>query len=214
MGCISYTHTLIRTDIFFWCTKLRMCYRENMKRDDAQLVADATLGIQGSFDTLVHRYTTPLYHFAFRLTGNAQVAEDMVQETFVKVWKNLEKYDKNQVFRAWIFTIARNTITDYMRKKKTIPFSALSRDEETPFEATISDNELLPDKTLKKIEDAQLLEKLLAHLPPDYQTVLVLHYQENMTFDEIGKVVGKPLNTVKSWHRRALLKLREFAEAL
>ena len=179
-----------------------------MEENDAQLVSETILGKQGSFETLVTRYTTPIYNFAFRLTGNTQTAEDITQETFVKVWKNIKKYNSSQVFRAWIFTIARNTATDHLRKKATIPFSLLGG-EDQEFEDTLSDETILPDEMFAKIEDAKVLETFLEALPPDYRTVIILHYQENMTFDEIGKVLQKPLNTVKSHHRRALEKLRD-----
>jgi RNA polymerase sigma-70 factor (ECF subfamily) len=184
-----------------------------MKDFLSQHVSDNELAKAGSFDDLVHRYTGPVYNFVFRLTGNRQVAEDLTQETFIKVWKNLAKYDTSHNFRAWLFTIARNTCTDYLRKKKSIPFSTLSPDADLPFEETLADSEPLPEKTLEKIEDSELLEQFLAELPPDYRIVLVLHYQEEMTFDEIGNVLGKPLNTVKSHHRRALEMLRKLAES-
>jgi RNA polymerase sigma-70 factor (ECF subfamily) len=180
-----------------------------MEKSDLQLVQEILLEKQGSFELLVSRYTKPLYNFTFRLTGNPQTAEDLVQETFIKVWKNLKKYDPKHSFKGWIFTIARNTTTDYLRKKKTVPFSALSKDDNSPFEETISDTATLPDETLALLEDTNLLEQLLATLPLDYQIVLLLHYQEALTFEEIAEIVDKPPNTVKSWHRRALITLRE-----
>lgn len=180
-----------------------------MDKTDAQLVQEILLDTQGSFEELVSRYTKPIYNFIFRLTGSIQTAEDLVQETFIKVWKNLDKYDQKQLFRGWIFTIARNTTTDYLRKKKTIPFSVLSKDEDHIFEDTLSDDAYLPDETIARLEETASLEKILGTLPIDYQIVLLLHYQEGLTFEEIGDVVDKPPNTVKSWHRRALIQLRE-----
>jgi len=180
-----------------------------MNKTDLQLVKEILLDTQGSFEELVTRYTKSLYNFTFRLTGSVQTAEDLVQETFIKVWKSLDKYDQKQSFRGWIFTIARNTTTDYLRKKKTVPFSVLTKDDDSPFEETLSDTATLPDETLAHLEDTESLEKLLGTLPLDYQMVLLLHYQENLTFEEIGEVVDKPPNTVKSWHRRALIQLRE-----
>ncbi len=177
-----------------------------MEKEDAQLVSESLLGNEGSFEKLVRRYTPQLYRFAYRLSGNVQAAEDATQETFIKVWKNLKKYDAKQPFRSWIFTIARNTVTDYLRKKKSLSFSVLSRDESS-FEDTLSDTDPLPEEQLVAIETTGELMSLLATLPEEYRTVLTLHYQEGMTFEEIGKVMGRPPNTVKSWHRRALQKL-------
>lgn len=180
-----------------------------MNPDDAQLVKETILGKQGSFDELVHRYTHPIYNFSYRLTGNTQTAEDITQETFIKVWKNINRYNSNHSFKSWIFTIARNTITDHLRKKKTIPFSNLSSHEEFAFEDSLPDEEILPPDIFAKIEDRKLLEKLLEKVPEEYKTVLILHYQEGLTFEEIGTILKKPSNTVKSWHRRSLIKLRE-----
>ncbi len=180
-----------------------------MDKTDAQLVQEILLNSQGSFDDLVTRYTKPLYNFTFRLTGNIQTAEDLVQETFIKVWKNLAKYDPQQPFRSWIFTIARNTTTDHLRKKKSIPFSVLSKDDDHLFEETLSDDTPLPEESLSILENTETLENILGNLSIDYQIVLLLHYQEGLTFEEIGDVVDKPPNTVKSWHRRALISLRE-----
>ncbi len=179
-----------------------------MQKSDMQLVSETILDTQGSFDELVRRYTKPLYHFSYRLTGNIQAAEDCVQETFIKVWKNLKKYNPNQNFRGWIFTIARNTITDYLRKKKSIPFSNLTY-EDFSFEESISDSEPLPDEILHQVENNAHLDSLLNTLPSEPKTILILHYYENMTFEEISTIMKKPMNTVKSLHRRALLKLRD-----
>lgn len=180
-----------------------------MNSSESQLVEETIKGDSQSFDILVGRFTKPIYNFTYRLTGNTQVAEDLTQETWIRVWKNLKKYKPEQSFKAWIFTIARNLTTDYHRKKKMIPFSNLGFDEDTPYETTIADQEILPDELLAQVQDTHELEQLLEQLPAEYQSVLTLHYQEDMTFDEIGKVLDKPLNTVKSWHRRALIKLRE-----
>jgi RNA polymerase sigma-70 factor (ECF subfamily) len=77
------------------------------------------------------------------------------------------------------------------------------------FAENIPAEELLPDEALAKLEDSAFLNAILEKLPSQYQEVLILHYQEEMTFDEIGKVLNKPLNTVKSQHRRAIIELRK-----
>ena len=185
-----------------------------MEKSDVQLVQEILLDTQGSFEQLVARYTKPIYNFIFRLIGNIQTAEDLVQETFIKVWKNLAKYDQKQVFRAWIFTIARNTATDYMRKKKSIPFSVLSKDDEYVFEDSLADENPLPEDLLAELENTELFEKLLAELSVDYQMVLLLHYQEGLTFEEIGTILDTSPNTVKSWHHRALAQIRNNQEVV
>jgi RNA polymerase sigma-70 factor (ECF subfamily) len=135
--------------------------------------------------------------------------KDIVQDVFVKVWKNIKKFDINRAsFKTWILTITRNTVIDYLRKKKSVTFSSLDSDEE-PFTDSIEDDVILPDEALIKLEDKELLNNLLNKLPAHYKEVLVLYYQEDMTFNEIGQLLNKPLNTVKSYHHRALKKLKE-----
>lgn len=180
-----------------------------MHRNDDELVQDALEGVKGSFEELVHRYTTQIYNFAYRLTGSTEYAEDITQETFIKVWKNLNRYNPTYSFKSWIFTIARNTSTDFLRKKKSILFSNMNMPEDMSFDETIADTVDLPSEALAKIEDTEALSHILKQLPLDYQTVILLHYQNDLTFEEIGKTMKKPLNTVKSWHRRALIKLRD-----
>lgn len=162
-----------------------------------------------AFKILIDRYTPLIYNFTARLAGR-EYASDITQEVFIKVWKNIRKFDIEKAsFKTWIFTIARNATIDFLRKKKEIDFSDLDSDNEYTFAETIPDEALLPDKVLEKLEDSKLLDHLLEQLPATYKAVLVLHYQEEMTFDEISTVLGKSPNTVKSQHRRALTQLRK-----
>jgi RNA polymerase sigma-70 factor (ECF subfamily) len=175
-----------------------------------------------AFKKLIDRYTPLLYNFTARLS-NKNDAPDIVQESFVKVWKNLNRFDsKRASFKTWIFTIAKNTTTDFLRKKKSILFSDMPgrtggnnkdvNEEKNSFAENIPAEETLPDLALIKLEDSAFLNQILEKLTPSYREVLVLHYQEEMTFDEIGKVLDKPLNTVKSQHRRAIMELRRMID--
>jgi RNA polymerase sigma-70 factor (ECF subfamily) len=87
-------------------------------------------------------------------------------------------------------------------------FSDLSNDEDS-FTQDIRDEVILPSEAMEKMQDKEFLNSLIDELPENYKQVLTLYYQEEMTFAEIGETLEKPLNTVKSWHRRALIKLRE-----
>ena len=87
-------------------------------------------------------------------------------------------------------------------------FSELNNEDEE-FTETIKDEVILPSEAMEKLEDKEYLNSLLKKLPENYKEVLILYYQEEMTFKDIGEALSKPLNTVKSWHRRALIKLRD-----
>jgi len=90
-------------------------------------------------------------------------------------------------------------------------FSSLDKEEET-FAESIIDEVILPDEALIKLEDKEFMNSLLDKIPTHYKEVLVLYYQEEMTFNEIGKLLKKPLNTVKSYHYRAMILLREMVQ--
>ena len=179
---------------------------------EEEIILSCKNGDPETFKTLIARYSRPLYNFTAHLT-NKNDASDLVQEIFIKVWKNIRHFNPLRAsFKTWIFTIARNTTTDFLRKKKSILFSELvgpARQDLADFVENIPDENLWPEETLQKLEDKKNLNDLLGKLRPGYQEVLILHYQEEMSFAEIGKILDKPLNTVKSIHHRAILELRK-----
>jgi len=179
-----------------------------MDGSDELKLKEYFLGDEEAFKELVLKYTLAIFNYSIRFVGY-DYASDITQDVFIKVWKNIKKFDYTKAsFKTWIFTIARNTITDYLRKKKMITFSSLDKEEES-FADNIEDEVALPDEVLIKLEDNEFLNKLLGEIPINYKEVLILYYQEDMTFKEIGKLINKPLNTVKSYHHRALIILRD-----
>lgn len=177
---------------------------------DNELISKYLGGDESALETLIARYLKAIYSFAYRLTGNTQDAEDISQEVFVKVWKNLKKYDDTRSFKTWLFTIAKNTAYDSLRKKKEIVFSDFeNNDGNSEIENDISTLEILPEDLLIKGEDVAALETAIKKLPFNYRTVLFLKETEELTFDEIGHILDKPLNTIKSHYRRAILSLKK-----
>jgi RNA polymerase sigma-70 factor (ECF subfamily) len=176
---------------------------------DFQLITLYKDGNTRAFEGLINRYGQVLYRYIFRLISNDIDAQDIVQETFIKSWKNINKYDISKSFRTWIFTIAHRTAIDYLRKRKNISFSSLDDYEEYSFEQNIPDNDFLPDEIFEKAEMFDLIQGLLKALPLENKTIILLHLTEEMTFDEISNVMDKPLNTVKSQYRRTLIELRK-----
>jgi RNA polymerase sigma-70 factor (ECF subfamily) len=178
--------------------------------EDYTLIQQYLNGDDNSLKMLIDKHTSSIYNFTLRFVGPLYT-QDIVQEVFIKVWKNLKSFnrDKSQ-FKTWLFIITRNTITDYLRKKKSISFSSL--DDENFKEENIEDESILQDEIFEKLQDKKILLKILDELPPNYKLVLTLYYQEDMTFKEIGEVLGKPLNTVKSYHYRALVLLKKKLE--
>jgi RNA polymerase sigma-70 factor (ECF subfamily) len=122
---------------------------------------------------------------------------------------NWDKYDENKNFKTWLFTIARNTTTDWLRKKKPILFSSLDPIEAgEEFSDQLIDQEPLPEELFLRKELDKILEDSLSKINIDQRTVILLHLEQDLTFEEISQIVNKPTNTVKSQYHRGLLALR------
>jgi RNA polymerase sigma factor (sigma-70 family) len=185
-----------------------------MEKADEQLIFDYLEGSEQALAVLVDRYLSDVYNFAFKLTGDPQVAEDITQESFTKAWKNMRKFVPGNSFRGWLFSIVKNTAIDWLRKKTAIPFSAfVTREGENVLEATLADGSLQQDELLARAEDARYIQGLLLEINPQFQEVLTLRHTSDMTFEEIGVVLKRPLHTVKSQYRRGLTALRRLIEA-
>jgi RNA polymerase sigma-70 factor (ECF subfamily) len=141
--------------------------------------------------------------------SDRETAEDLTQEIFVKVWKNLKRFDQNKNFKTWLFAIAKNTTFDWLKKKKELPFSCFADEERNNILENIADEEILPDEILARNNLAEELENSLQKLPPLYRAVLLLHYRENFSLHEIAEILNEPYNTIKSRHQRGLGKLKE-----
>ncbi len=185
-----------------------------MEKSDQQLAVDALRGDERAMTELVDRYLKPVYAFVYRLTGSAEDAQDIAQETFVKVWKNLKKFRPDASFKTWVLAIARNTAIDWLRKKKNPVFSEFTQDDGyNVLTETLADPAPLPDELVARMQEKHLLDGLLGALPAGDREILLLHYNDHLTFADIGTMIKRPLNTVKSRHRRALIALRKMLDA-
>ncbi len=188
----------------------------NTEEQDENLVNSYLDGNKEALKEIIDKYTPSLYNYARRI-ANKNDAPDIVSETFIKIWKSLSKFDKQKSsFKTWIFTIIRNTTTDFLRKKKNILFSDLEENSDSKNEETknslienIKDENINIEEICIKLEDLKYLNQVLENISIKYKEILILHYQEEMTFNEIGILLKKPLNTVKSDHRRAILELKK-----
>jgi RNA polymerase sigma-70 factor (ECF subfamily) len=183
-----------------------------MNRSDQQLVSDYLSGDEKSLEVLFGRYLKPIYSFIYRYVGDRQDAEDVTQEVFVKAWRNLKKFDQQKSFKTWIFSIAKNTVIDFLKKKKATTFSDFENEEgekENMITETLVDPSPLPQELLEKADVAQMINTAMEKLSPKYRMVLFLRYNDHFTFREIAEIFGESLNTIKSRHQRAILILRK-----
>ena len=167
-------------------------------------------GDEESFAEIVKIYLNPIYNFLYRLAGDRDAAEDLTQETFVKAWKNLKRFDQSKSFKTWLFTIAKNTAFDWLKKKKEIPFSTFTDEEGENWLENVADENILPDEILERKNIAEELDAILQKLPPHYRAILLLHYKEDFSLHEIADILDEPYNTIKSRHQRGLGKLKEY----
>lgn len=163
-----------------------------------------------AFAELMHRYVKAILYFSLKYTGDKAVAEDITQETFFKAWKHLKRFKTGNSFRPWLYKIARNTALDHLKKRRAVVFSELDDVEnDQQFAETIQDTGPSPADIFEMAGSAVELESALDNLHPDHRTMILMHYKSELTFEEISIVMGKPINTVKSWYRRSLIKLKE-----
>ncbi|HRZ95490.1 MAG TPA: RNA polymerase sigma factor [Candidatus Moranbacteria bacterium] len=180
-----------------------------MDCNDNDLIENFLAGDDSAFSELVKKYLKPVYNFLYHFVTDREALDDITQETFIKAWKNIGKFDQEKKFKTWIFTIAKNTAYDWLKKKKTIPFSNFTDEEGNNKLDNIGDESILSDELLIRADSAKILEEKLKVLPDIYRIILIMHYKEDFSLQEIAKILGKPYNTIKSQHQRGLKILKD-----
>ena len=185
-------------------------YMDYTKETDQNLIAEYLKGDETAFEALIKRYLNLIYGYAFRFVKDQQTAEDITQDVFLKIWKNVKKVDKNKSFKAWIYTIAKNTALDFIKKKKAVPFSKFENElGQNMLVDKLADPSHLPDKIAEMSWNKNMFVEALKNLSFEYQLVLSLYYYQYLNFKEIAQVLGESVNTIKSRHRRGLVLLRK-----
>jgi RNA polymerase sigma-70 factor (ECF subfamily) len=161
--------------------------------EEQSLVARAQRGDHQAFAELVEHYQTPVYNLAYRMLGGAQDAEDAAQETFLRAYAQLERYDRNQKFATWLLSITAHYCIDKLRRRK---FLWLSMEDEVIGETLASDTPEPEDDALRH-ENEHEIAALLEHLPPASRLVIVLKYWHEQSIEEIAKTTGDSVSAVK-----------------
>lgn len=175
--------------------------------EDAELVARYLDGQRFAFQELVGRYQDRLLNFIYRTIGDRDRAEDLVQETFVRVYRHLHRFDPTKKFSTWIYTIASNLAKNELRNRSRNPlvlFQAIKKNWEAdhrPLEW--EDTTYSPDDLFRKRHLREKVEAAVAELPEHHRVVFVLREMEGKTYEEISEITGVTLGTVKSRLNRA-----------
>jgi RNA polymerase sigma factor (sigma-70 family) len=152
---------------------------------------------------LFDRYHLPLYNFYSKLTGDRTLSEDLVQEVFLRILKYRQSYQPGTPFRAWIYQIARNARVDHYRKT---PRHITFEPEMVP--------PVMPKDTAQKSEEVELLHRALMQMPEEKREILVLSRFQELKYDEIARLLGCELGTVKTRIHRAIQELRQIFKQL
>jgi RNA polymerase sigma-70 factor (ECF subfamily) len=170
--------------------------------DDERIMQEVRAGDVAKLELLFDRHHKNLFRYFLSLTSNRAMSEDLAQEVFFRVLKYRHTYQPGAGFRPWLYSVGRNVWADYMGKRKP--------EVELPEEAAeLRGKETPPDRALQKKQEAILLRRALASLPPEKREVLVLSRYQDLKYDEIASVLECEVGAVKVRVYRALRELSD-----
>ena len=182
-----------------------------MKNDDVVLIQRILNGDQNAFASLVRKYQQQIHTLAWRKTGDFQIAEDIVQETFLQVYQKLDTLEDSTQFTRWLYQIAHRRCIAWLRKNR-IQTEPLEETDISEIETEAYSRYIATEHAKVTAESQRdLVKKLLTTLKENDREVITLHYFEEMTASEIGEALGVPENTIKSRIRRVRQRLRKYA---
>ncbi len=173
--------------------------------DDRRLVELVLAGDQGAFEYLVNRYRDALRRLFVQRIGGVNDVDDLLQETFIKVYINLHRYSDAYTFGQWVYTIARNTFIDFMRR----------RQEELPIDerfAAPAAQTPTPEERVINLQRRVQIENYLERLAPRYRTLIVLRFFDELSYEEIAAKLDLPIGTVKTQIHRAREQMCRFLQ--
>ncbi len=168
-------------------------------------------GVVQAFDIIVQRYKDRLHNFLYRYTHNHEDCEDLVQETFLRVYRSRHSYERIAKLSTWMYTIALNLAKSMYKKKQRMSLISIHADESDPDdrEFEITDSTMLQDDQLHIKLSMQELEKALMELNEDFREAIVLRDIQQLTYEEIAEITGTAMGTVKSRINRGRIQLQE-----
>ena len=175
-------------------------------------VARFRSGDRAALGAILPVYQFRLYRFLLRMVRDSVTAEDLFQQTWVRVMEKISSYDTRHRFDAWLFSIARNLAIDHLRRKPGFSLDAVEEDGQAPIDR-LQGSGADPLEQVLEFERGAVLAAAMEELPAIHREVLTLRFEEDMRLDEIAIVAGIPLSTVKSRLHRATDGLRRLVEA-
>ena len=174
-----------------------------MEHENAEIARGLRRRDADLLDRLIEQYQHRLLRYLLYLAGNRELAEDLFQETWIRVLERGHQYDGKHEFSTWLYAVARNLTIDYMRKKSPLSLDGLMEDEEhAPLEP--ADTRPMAWEVVQQHEQAERISAALVSIPAEYRETVVLRFQEGLALDEIATITGTKLGTVKSRLYRGL----------
>lgn len=189
-----------------------------MELTDLAVVTKARLGDADAFRALVERHSRPLFRLAFRMTGNQHDAEDVVQESFLRAWRQLGKFDERASFGTWLYRIATNCSLDVMRSRKRRskqeagPETGLSEMEDPVL--SLPSGDPTPERLAMSGQVRECVAEAMNELSASERTAFVLRHFEGMRIEDVSRVLGCQPGAAKHSVFRAVQKLRRTLEPL
>jgi RNA polymerase sigma-70 factor (ECF subfamily) len=180
---------------------------------EASLVKACQEGDQAAFNLLVWRWEKPLFNFTYKYVGDAHLAQDLVQETFLRVLRSIRGYQHRGAFSTWLYRIAINLCRDHLRRKR-LPMVSLhdyyttSSGEHVYVKDRVADDAAGSDEAMAAARREELVRRLLAGLPEEQRIVILMKEYQGLTFREIAEILDTPEGTVKSRLYGALRSMR------
>ena len=187
---------------------------------DADVVALAQRGREAAYRELIRRYERPVFSLVFRMVRDRELAEDLAQDTFIKVLQHIDRYRPEFKFSSWLFKIANNVAIDHLRRRQLDTVSmdgsphAVTADavQATSFDVSAHDESALDRLEARELGSA--IEDAIAQLRPEYRACILLRHVEDKSYEEIAATLDLPLGTVKTYIHRARHELRGLLEHL
>ena len=185
-------------------------YQALTRMSDEDLMLEFQIGTVEAFDILVSRYRDPLMNYVYRFLGDRKEGEDLLQETFLRVYRNRHSYRRIARFSTWLYTIAGNLARSEYRKRKRRRFysiQSINRDAEE-YEVEIPDETFSPDRHTESMLQDKYIQEALHQIPEEFREVVVLRDVQQLAYEEIAQITGLPMGTVKSRINRGRTKLQ------
>ena len=193
----------------------RSLTNSRMESNDAGLVTRTRAGDNDAFRVLVERHSRPLFRLAYRMTGNQQDAEDVVQDSFLRAYKQLARFDERASFGTWLYRIAANCSLDLMRSRKRRNEQPAAADPQAPDAMlALPSHDPAPDRMAMSGEVRERVAGALTELSAAERTAFVLRHFEGMCIEDVSRVLGCQPGAAKHSVFRAVQKLRRALEPL